>query len=314
MASPLSPPSTVSHKEGSVTFAISANKSGVIYDRKESTRSRNRPENPQQDNILRYYEQLSNHLEDLDVKLNGVIARHEKDFLSAFKTLMHQVQKEMKELRVKSDEQALMVQRDKVVKELQESLEWFKSEALKLSDMYTKLKEEHEIIKRQNTLVTEHNEFLEQKIKGLKRKHNTLKGVYQRNMNELSYRDTLGDQSPLSAQGKTRPMTSKVQVFVQYLRKTYDINNEDIENDISDFYKELESSYNSSLEHYRKMIYRERKKCQQLTAEFSIKFVPKKDEDSSIPDIKIMKNKPASTTLRTRSVIKSRNMKYPLLL
>jgi hypothetical protein len=314
MASPLSPPSTVSHKEGSVTVTISANKSGVIYERKETTRSRNRSENSQQDNILRYYEQLSNHLEDLDVKLNGVIARHEKDFLSAFKTLMHQVQKEMKELRVKSDEQALMVQRDKVVKELQDSLEWFKSEALKLSDMYTKLKEEHEIIKRQNALVMEHNEFLELKIKGLKRKHNTLKGVYQRNMNELSYRETSYDQSPLSAQGKTRPMTSKVQVFVQYLRKNYDLNNEDIENDISDFYKELESSYNSSLEHYRKVIYRERKKCQQLTAEFSIKLVPKKDEESSIPDIKIMKNKPATTTMRTRSVIKSRNMKYPLLL
>lgn len=312
MASPLSP-LTVSHRDGLITVSISANKSGVFYERKDSIKSRKRSESTQQDNILKYYEQLSNHLESLDVKLNGVIARHEKDFLSAFKTLMHQVQKEMKELRLKSDDQALMVQRDKVVKELQESLEWFKNEALKLSDMYTKLKEEHEIVKRQNTLVTEHNEFLEQKIKGLKRKHNTLKTVYSKNMNEISFRETECNTSPVSAQSKGRPIMNKVQVFMNYLKKTYDMDNEDVENDVQSFYKELENSYNSSIEHYRNVIFRERKKYQQLTAEFYTKIVPKKEE-SSIPDIRIMKNKPATTALRTRSLMKNRNLKYTLLL
>lgn len=311
MASPLTP--SVTHRDGVITALNSASNPGGFPERKDSMLTRTRPETTQQENILRYYEQLSNHLVDLDVKLNGVIARHEKDFLSAFKTLMHQVQKEMKELRMKSDEQALMVQRDTVVKELQESLEWFKNEALKLSDMYTKLKEEHEIVKRQNVLITEHNEFLEQKIKGLKRKHNTLKTVYHKNMNELSFRETTFDQTPISAQGKARPMTHKVKVFVQYLNRTYDIENENVQNDIESFYKDLESSYNSSIEHYRKVILRERKKCQQLSAEFSTKIVPKK-EDSNMLNINIMKNKPATTTLRARSLMKNRNLKYPLLL
>ena len=65
-----------------------------------------------EEKINEYYAGIHDRISSLDINLNEIVHRHEKDFLSAFRTLMGQVQKELQKLRDLSDEQALMVKRE----------------------------------------------------------------------------------------------------------------------------------------------------------------------------------------------------------
>lgn len=75
-----------------------------------------------EDKVNEHYQGIQDTLVVLDKRVNDIVHQHEKDFLSAFRTLMGQVQGELQMLRQLSDEQALVVKRDHAVQSLQDSL------------------------------------------------------------------------------------------------------------------------------------------------------------------------------------------------
>jgi hypothetical protein len=74
-------------------------------------------------------------LGDYDRKLIKVVEKHEGDFLNAYKTHMHKVERELVSLKSKAADQEQRLAKDERILRLQEGLGWFKDEVTRLTKM-----------------------------------------------------------------------------------------------------------------------------------------------------------------------------------
>lgn len=77
-------------------------------------------------------------IDDYDSKLHNVIKRHEDDFLSAYRTHMTKVEKQLQLLKDKAIEQENALNNDERVVRMEKKLDWYRNEHLCLEDMQEK--------------------------------------------------------------------------------------------------------------------------------------------------------------------------------
>ncbi|CDI75550.1 myosin heavy chain, putative [Eimeria praecox] len=75
---------------------------------------------------------LSKTTDDLEGRVNVLLAQHEEEFFAAFRSHMAKVQKHIENLQACADEQKNLLERDLRIKTLQQELQWFVSEAVRL--------------------------------------------------------------------------------------------------------------------------------------------------------------------------------------
>ena len=80
--------------------------------------------NQVQNTFVAIQNQLSTFAEDL----TDVLAKHEQDFLTAYKLHMQKIEKELLSLKNKSKDQDLRMTQDTRIVVLERQLEWFKNE------------------------------------------------------------------------------------------------------------------------------------------------------------------------------------------
>lgn len=136
--------------------------------------------------MIEYGTKIKNFISKLDDNISIIIKGHETDFLSAYKTIMNQIQIQMSKLRQTSDEQVVMVKNDQAVKNLQGSLVWYQNEAVKLSDACSRLQARYDKVREKIRNFTTENAYLEQQTKLLIRQNQTLKNNLTRESTEES--------------------------------------------------------------------------------------------------------------------------------
>ena len=77
------------------------------------------------DRLLSVHSALQGMLADYDQRLMQVLSRHEQDFLSAYKSHMAKVERELVYLKAKAREQEKTLAEDKKIKKMQDRLNWF---------------------------------------------------------------------------------------------------------------------------------------------------------------------------------------------
>ena len=87
-----------------------------------------------QEKIAEYYNVLKQQVNRLDSHIDSVLQKHEQDFLNAFKCQMFNLYSQLTDLKKKNDENELKLKRDEQINKLQNSLEWFREEAVKLGE------------------------------------------------------------------------------------------------------------------------------------------------------------------------------------
>ena len=95
------------------------------------------------DKIIEICVELKQLTSDYDSKLINLIDRHEEDFLSAYKTHMTKVEKQLQSLKDKAKEQENKLNNDDRIVKMEKQLEWYKNEffsLLKLKDKNEKEK------------------------------------------------------------------------------------------------------------------------------------------------------------------------------
>ena len=189
-----------------------------------------------------YNTKISDFVSKLDENISLIIKGHEHDFLSAYKTIMNQIQIQMSRLRQNSDDQTVMVKNDKAVINLQETLAWYQNEAVKLSDACSRLQSRYDKVKEKIQTFTIQNSYLEQQIKMLIRQNQTLKS----NLNE---EQKVGNQS-LNKNNEKQGFPGTIDNF----RKKFGIKNENLLKSLENFMNENESSSNRQLKQLDKEI------------------------------------------------------------
>lgn len=116
-----------------------------------------------------YYDKLTAKVSVLDTRIKDSLKKHEKDFLSAFKTHMFQVYQQLNELKKRTDEQELKMKRDEQLNKLQSALEWFREEAVKLGDTCQFYKKECDKWKAKAESLEDDRKFLEFQLKSAKK-------------------------------------------------------------------------------------------------------------------------------------------------
>ncbi|KAL4499123.1 hypothetical protein ABPG72_017025 [Tetrahymena utriculariae] len=120
--------------------------------------------------ISEAYSQLNNMVEFLEEKVDGVIERHEAEFLLAYKNHMIKIRKELQEMKNRMDEQDKKLKAGDKMDQLEKQLSWFREESLKL---YEKLGQKDKSITDYKHTISDQKkniEFQEQQIAKLNKK------------------------------------------------------------------------------------------------------------------------------------------------
>ena len=141
-----------------------------IQDRRNS-----KPSNSAQDNIEIYFKQLDAQVGTLDTSIDRMLFKHEQDFLSAFKSHMHEVYQQLSDLKKQYTEEDNKFRRQANLASVTASLEWFQTESVKLNELVVDLRREVEKWKSKALANEDERKFLEHQLKLSKKEINDLK-------------------------------------------------------------------------------------------------------------------------------------------
>lgn len=226
-----------------------------------------------------YYDKLTAKVSVLDSKIKDSLKKHEKDFLSAFKTHMFQVYQQLNELKKRTDEQELKMKRDEQLNKLQAALEWFREEAVKLGDTCQFYKKECDKWKAKAESLEDDRKFLEFQLKSAKKQ---LKDVASSNPGKLDLTpDPLPSQFPDLSYSKLPskpdlPNTSSA-AFLTHLTQRIPPQDQSFLQEIERFMTAQEQKFHESLRHLQKTLDLERRRMKSANAVKSSAFMEKSE-------------------------------------
>lgn len=130
--------------------------------------------------IMEHYQGIVNLGLSIDKRMETLLKEHKKDFFLAYKTHMYTVQKEIKALRMKADQEEAKTREDTKIRALEGELDWFMTEALRLDDLCKGYQKEVGKWKAKAEALDEDRRFLEDQIKGAKRQNKILRSAAER--------------------------------------------------------------------------------------------------------------------------------------
>lgn len=153
-----------------------AKKSGT----KDKNRFRNLESTDSGTKIIQHFQDLTNLANSLDLRMEALLREHEQDFFLAYKTHMYTVQKDIKLLRMKAEQEEAKTREDTKIKALEGELDRFMTQALRLDELCKGYKKEVDKWKAKAEALDEDRRFLEDQIKGAKRQNKILRAAAER--------------------------------------------------------------------------------------------------------------------------------------
>lgn len=153
-----------------------AKKSGT----KDKNRFRNLESTASGTKIIQHFQDLTNLANSLDLRMEALLREHEQDFFLAYKTHMYTVQKDIKLLRMKAEQEEAKTREDTKIKALEGELDRFMTQGLRLDELCKGYKKEVDKWKAKAEALDEDRRFLEDQIKGAKRQNKILRAAAER--------------------------------------------------------------------------------------------------------------------------------------
>lgn len=100
-------------------------------------------------------------IDDLDQKLDNVLEKNEKDFLTAYRFHMLKVQNELMQLKKKANETELSALQDSKIAELEQEVHKFQSECMKVRKVCDDQEKDLKQLVVDKKIVTEDSNFLD---------------------------------------------------------------------------------------------------------------------------------------------------------
>jgi len=147
---------------------------------KDKNRFRNLESTDSGNKIIQHFQDLTKLANSLDLRMEALLREHEQDFFLAYKTHMYTVQKEIKLLRMKAEQEEAKTREDTKIKALEGELDRFMTQALRLDELCKGYKKEVDKWKAKAEALDEDRRFLEDQIKGAKRQNKILRAAAER--------------------------------------------------------------------------------------------------------------------------------------
>ena len=136
-------------------------------------------------------------MQNLSDKLGMVLKKQEKDFLSAYRAHMYNVQKELQNLRSKVDEAELAMKKDAKIVGLQKERNWFRKEALRLDGFATNIKKDLKFM-REKLVTIEEDEIGEKQLKASKKQNKLLRAELEIRLSSTPVHTPIDDPRAVS--------------------------------------------------------------------------------------------------------------------
>ena len=230
----------------------------------------NDPKSPQarrELKIVEYNSSIRSLVSKLDENILLIIKGHEADFLSAYRTIMNQIQTQMSKLRQTSDEQSVMVKNDQAVKNLQGNLAWYQNEAVRLSEACARLQSRYDKVIQKIEGYSIQNAYLEQQIKMLIRQNQTLKSHIK--------------PEPVSSEETSTVFEEKIKESstIKTLRSKFHINDANMLKDLERIIKNSEKKLNEKTLELDKQIKNTKNKLQEISSGQSKLFLRRNESE-----------------------------------
>jgi len=141
------------------------------------------------------YDELQRIVMSLESKIDEVIEREEKEFLSAYKTHLVKVQNELNLYKAKLDEREYKLKHDHLLVSLRQSLDFFKKETVRLAECVSAQKNQLEKERMSKESLQKENLFLEKQLKKSKQENKLLQRSIKRTEQELNSRTQSEERS-----------------------------------------------------------------------------------------------------------------------
>ncbi|KRX08053.1 hypothetical protein PPERSA_06231 [Pseudocohnilembus persalinus] len=138
--------------------------------------------------VVELAEQLNDLVNQLETKIDGVIEKHEGEFLIAYKNHMQKIRRELLEMKRKTDEQERNFQAKDRISGLEKQLAWFREEASKLYNKLESKNKETDQLKMRIQDLEKEKIFLEGQVKSLMKKNKYMN--VKLNSQKLDQQDT----------------------------------------------------------------------------------------------------------------------------
>lgn len=109
----------------------------------------------------RYYFELDGMVDTVQRDMDNVIRKHEMNFIDSYRNHMRKVQRDLDKYKKALNEKEFMAKRNGRIIRLEQNVEWFKKEALDLSNINFKLKEKNLLLKQRNMLLEQEKKVAE---------------------------------------------------------------------------------------------------------------------------------------------------------
>jgi hypothetical protein len=113
---------------------------------------------------------LNRKIDGIDGQVGQIVQVHESEFLNAYRIHMIDIQKEIKQLKLKITEEELKRKKDEEILIREKERDWFREEALRLNKVCKEYMKSTEVWKSRTKMLEEDKKALEEKIKYLNKK------------------------------------------------------------------------------------------------------------------------------------------------
>lgn len=208
---------------------------------------------PTEVQVAENYSLLTSRISQLGDKVEHILAVHEKDFMSAFRTHMFQVQKQLVELKKRVDEGEMKLRRDEHIVRLEAALDRLQQAALDLERSEKEGRKEKEEWKSKAEEALAEREFLQKQVMMLMRQ------ITVQPKEEVNSLPPLKPSPPHSSRDSPFPSApfqprSDFGRWLETLSKKHQVNQSDFLSTIESHILLIKSQYNSSLAHLHNTI------------------------------------------------------------
>ena len=149
-------------------------------------------------NVQDLHGKVTHIVQNLSDKLGMVLKKQEKDFLSAYRAHMYNVQKELQNLRSKVDEAELAMKKDAKIVGLQKERNWFRKEALRLDGFATNIKKDLKFMREKLVTIEEDRNWLEKQLKASKKQNKLLRAELEIRLSSTPVHTPIDDPRAMS--------------------------------------------------------------------------------------------------------------------
>lgn len=130
------------------------------------------------------YAKLNEVVDQLGVKVSGVLAKQENEFLGAYRAHMYNVQRDLQALRAEVVEKENALTNNEQMQKLEEECEWYRKESLRLDGLLGESKKNEQFMKQKMSMLEDDRHWLAKQLKSAKKQNKLLRAEI-----ELQLRD-----------------------------------------------------------------------------------------------------------------------------